>query len=390
MQYKRLITILVTFTAASLSVPGLAHSAEIRRVGDIEIRLNGRIDLGDSSKLESFLIAIQNENAGFIVNPTLALNSKGGSFIEGLRIGRLLRKYGVSTLVRSNAECYSACAIAFLGGTMFYAASGPGISRRLEIGGTIGFHAYYISPDANRLVRSTVLEPYLGFELSKVLASMLAGYATQMNVSSDWIEKTLARGPMELYLVSTIGDILDLGIEIESPPRVSLIDSSQAVNICNHATSYRRPLSPKGRNENGKASVRKLSSLEAKKVFLQHTAEHTRPSRFSREITNALETNEGEIINNIFNDFRTLSSVGVPTMDLDVGENFLIDGWDIVGGGFYVTGCLVNVKIKDGEHVNADAILLRTFGLSEPFNRINQVWSIYDRGQSLKEIARKK
>lgn len=385
MQYRQLITMLLIFTVASL-----AHSAEIRRIGDIEIQLDGRIDLGDADRLENILIAIQNENTGFIVVPTLMLNSKGGSFIEGLRIGRLLREYGASTLVRSNAECYSACAIAFLGGTMFYPASGPGISRRLEIGGTIGFHGYYINPDADRLIRTTVLQPYLGFELSKALASMLAGYAAQMNVSSDWIEKTLARGPAELHLVSTIGDVLDLGIDIESPPRVSLIDRSQAVNICNHATSYRRPLSPKGRNENGETSVRKLSPLEAKKILLQHAAEHITPSRFSREITDALETNDRRVIDAMFNDFRALSSIGVPDMDLDTGKNYLIDGWDVVGGGFYVTGCLINVTIKDGEHVDANAILFRTFGLSEPFDRVNSVWSIYDRGQLLKEIARKK
>lgn len=381
---------LVIFTVASLAAPGMAHSAEIRRIGEIEIQLDGRIDLGDADRLENILIAIQNENTGIIVDPTLILNSKGGSFIEGLRIGRLLRKYGTSTLVRSNAKCYSACAVAFLGGTMFYPASGPGISRRLEIGGTIGFHGYYINPDADRLLRTTVLQPYLGFELSKALASMLAGYAAQMNVSSDWIEKTLVRGPAELHLVSTIGDVLDLGIDIESPPRVSLINDSQVVNICNHATSYRRPLSPKGRNENGEASVRKLSRLEAKKILLQYAAEHIAPSRFSREITDALETNDRKIINAMFNDFRALSSIGVPDMDLDIGENYLIDGWDVVGGGFYVTGCLVNITIKDEGHAEANAILFRTFGLSEPFHRINSMWSIYDRGQSLKEIARKK
>ena len=92
----------------------------------------------------------------------------------------------------------------------------------------------------------------------------------------------------------------------------------------------------------------------------------------------------------MFNDFRALSSIGVPDMDLDIGENYLIDGWDVVGGGFYVTGCLVNITIKDEGHAEANAILFRTFGLSEPFHRINSMWSIYDRGQSLKEIARKK
>lgn len=390
MHHERLITILAIFTVACLAVPGMGHSAEIRRVGDINIQFNGRIDLGDASKLENILISIQNENVGFIVVPTLALNSKGGSFIEGLRIGRLLRKYGASTLVRSNAECFSACALAFLGGTMFYPTSGPGVLRKLELGGVIGFHGYYLDPEAERVVRTSVLKPYLGFEFSKILASTLAGYAAQMNVSSDWIEKTLAKGPSELYLVATVGDVLDLGIVIVDPPRVSLVSNPQAINVCNHATSYRRPLSLNGRNENGEASVRKLSAFEAKKVLLHHAAEHTAPSGFSREITNALETNDRQLINGVFNDFGKLLAIGVPTMDLDAGENFLVDGWDVVGGGFYVKDCLVNIKVENGEHIGADAILLRTLGLSGPFDRINPLWSIYDRGQSLRGIARKK
>jgi len=44
----------------------------------------------------------------------LELNSSGGSGIDGMKIGRLLRKRGILTSITGN--CYSACTLIFLGG----------------------------------------------------------------------------------------------------------------------------------------------------------------------------------------------------------------------------------------------------------------------------------
>lgn len=74
----------------------------------------------------------------------LCLNSPGGSLVAGLEIARFANQEIIRTVIRSDATCLSACAIAFLGG-----AGAIGMwsypSRTLYPGGDLGFHA----PDIN-------------------------------------------------------------------------------------------------------------------------------------------------------------------------------------------------------------------------------------------------
>lgn len=65
--------------------------------------------------------------------PSVYMNSKGGSVNDGLSIGRMLRKHGVSTRVINNQQCSSSCAFAFLGGTF----------RGISGNGRLLFHAPY-------------------------------------------------------------------------------------------------------------------------------------------------------------------------------------------------------------------------------------------------------
>jgi hypothetical protein len=58
------------------------------------------------------------------------LNSGGGSERDGLEIGRIIRRQGLSTRIPAGASCASACADAFLGG----------VARRVEPGGRYGIH----------------------------------------------------------------------------------------------------------------------------------------------------------------------------------------------------------------------------------------------------------
>ena len=45
---------------------------------------------------------------------TVALGSAGGSLVDALKAGRMIRALGLNTTLWSN--CYSACTIVFLGG----------------------------------------------------------------------------------------------------------------------------------------------------------------------------------------------------------------------------------------------------------------------------------
>jgi hypothetical protein len=60
----------------------------------------------------------------------ILFDSGGGSEPDGLELGRLIRKAGLSTRIPAGAMCASACADAFLGG----------VSRRVDKGGRYGIH----------------------------------------------------------------------------------------------------------------------------------------------------------------------------------------------------------------------------------------------------------
>jgi hypothetical protein len=103
---------------------------------DCDFRLSGEIAEGDAKALETLFKTRSVGTYGSV----LCFNSPGGSYDEGLKIAELLIHNSVTTAVEANAYCYSACAIAFMAGTEI-SESYMGPKRRLDLLGTLGFHA---------------------------------------------------------------------------------------------------------------------------------------------------------------------------------------------------------------------------------------------------------
>src|SRR5690606_33162632 len=105
--------------AASVSFEALHYSAD-RFVP--QFHFEGPVTEGDATALAALidefvectpdLLDITGSNCAVVT-----LNSPGGDYIEGLRLAALMRERAIATVVEANAECYSACAFAFLGGT---------------------------------------------------------------------------------------------------------------------------------------------------------------------------------------------------------------------------------------------------------------------------------
>lgn len=152
-------------------VPLAASAAEFRiRQGpysghfDVKvIELTGDIASGDSGRLKALFDAnFKCGDGPGDCNPHSAmasLNSVGGDYKEGNELARFFRENSVATIVESGNVCLSACAIAFLGGTGFWATGGVGyfVARYMEPGARIGFHAPYLKPDdAQEIARSNL------------------------------------------------------------------------------------------------------------------------------------------------------------------------------------------------------------------------------------------
>ncbi|MCH9808081.1 MAG: hypothetical protein K0U74_10130 [Alphaproteobacteria bacterium] len=87
----------------------------------------------------------------------------GGSFIEGLRIARELRRHFV-TVVPNGAVCFSACAIAFMGGGRrdgIFSEYEHVPGRYLHIGGRLGFHSPELAlPKGQSYTSANVVSAY--------------------------------------------------------------------------------------------------------------------------------------------------------------------------------------------------------------------------------------
>jgi hypothetical protein len=114
-------TVRMAVFVLGLWVAGNADAATIERYSDpvmgCTILLSGQIVEGDADRLEQLLSVLVRE-AQWPEGPgRLCLNSPGGSFLEGIRLARVIRTgHYFGTAIADGHVCESACAVAFLAG----------------------------------------------------------------------------------------------------------------------------------------------------------------------------------------------------------------------------------------------------------------------------------
>ncbi len=92
-----------------------AQAADISVQGSA-IRLKGRIEAGDAQKLQD-LLATSGGRQAFARSGTFLLDSPGGRVSEAMKIARIVERGFSTTVVRSGAQCYSACFIVYAAGS---------------------------------------------------------------------------------------------------------------------------------------------------------------------------------------------------------------------------------------------------------------------------------
>ncbi len=127
---------------------------------------------------------------GEIEGNRVLFDSRGGALVGGLALGRMLRERGFETEVGRwepdggiggrvvpGGTCASACAYAFLGGTL----------RRVATGNRLGFHQFHLTRPGMRQTDGSVLG---SAETAQVLASEIITYLVEMDVDA----RIFARG----------------------------------------------------------------------------------------------------------------------------------------------------------------------------------------------------
>ena len=144
------------------------------------VYLDGRIDAGAPARLSRALTGITGK-------VTIWLNSPGGNLFAGMQLGRIIRAHGASTHIVGSrtllpGECYSACALAFLGG----------VHRFVDHGARYGVHRASLPG-----VRPTG-ERDPGQDLSAAIGS----YMGEMAVDPRLLDLWQKAAPDQMYVLS--------------------------------------------------------------------------------------------------------------------------------------------------------------------------------------------
>jgi hypothetical protein len=178
-----LVTIYGTDRVMALTITGAPPSEATRFLGGgWFLYLDGDIELDSGEKFEEYLKINKVPAYSLVI-----FNSPGGNPIGGMKLGRAIRKYGLETSVgRQTAkvekeiratepgECYSACALAYMGGKF----------RFLSGDSKIGVHRFYFTEKTDDAV-----------DFAQIASAAIVNYLSDMDIDPKFLSvMTLASG----------------------------------------------------------------------------------------------------------------------------------------------------------------------------------------------------
>lgn len=226
---------------ASTSLSLDSRAAEVKIVGSREcaVRLTGPISSGDRDKVEAGLQEASRQqdgagSGGYIRNTVVCLSSPGGSYDEGLKLAQYFIEQAVQTYVEDGGSCYSACAVAFMGGTENHYESVYMPSRNLHINGVLGFHAPFLRLPSGEYSEQTVQNSYAA---AFTALGKLAGMGKRRNSTDPIIDPTLIallaeQGPEQAFLIDTVGKAARFGIALVGAATPQKYTASHFCNVC--------------------------------------------------------------------------------------------------------------------------------------------------------------
>lgn len=189
------LTLLAWVTATQLAAQDMSFQVNYRNHTNI-IVAEGTITKETPDNFQAFL---DNEPFdGFRI--VVALNSDGGNLFGGLRLGQMIRENRFETDVRkitmvpdetfSRAEraggCYSACALAYLGGER----------RELHEGSEIGLHQFS-SAQGSREREDSIFMTEVSAQFT---GATVLGYIMQMGAEPDIFARASEALPSEMWI----------------------------------------------------------------------------------------------------------------------------------------------------------------------------------------------
>jgi hypothetical protein len=144
----------------------------------------GEITPGTANRFAAFL-KIHNVRPG----EEVMFDSPGGSLIEGIAIGEIIRaknlntEVGVQGNILGGGACYSSCTLAFLGG----------VYRYVDAGSEFGVHQFY---------SSSAFDSDQAFSFSQEVSGQVLAYIISMDVSPMFLTDMSEDGPTQINILS--------------------------------------------------------------------------------------------------------------------------------------------------------------------------------------------
>lgn len=187
-----------------------------------KITMNGPITLGDDYRFKEVLSKVPTSWEDPV---TVCLNSPGGNWEVGLELARLFLEGGVGTVVLTGSQCYSTCAILFMFGSRLNVDSGRSVSRRLAVGGALGFHAPFITESNDQRQKEEVFKE--GVAAIRKFMEVLYVRSRDVYIAREDLEKffppelvikMLLMEPNQLLTLKTINDVGRWDIQLLAGP----------------------------------------------------------------------------------------------------------------------------------------------------------------------------
>ena len=214
------------FAVAAIALAALSGRATAGNVTEVNA---GRADLAiflvDGQFLGGETLALEGFVSRLPPNKSIAviLNSPGGSLGEGMKLGRFFHRARISTFVLGyGGGCYSACAIAFLGGR-----DRDGRPSRVKMtGGSLGFHQFSRPRDATKAGQKfTKADIEQEVAITRQVAFGIIEYLSDIDEDMSFLHLMLKAPSADVNLLSN-EDAVTYGIHVMDQRSDQVIDSA--------------------------------------------------------------------------------------------------------------------------------------------------------------------
>ncbi|MEM5583837.1 PAN domain-containing protein [Roseibium sp. AS2] len=223
---------------AILALPATVFAAEVQPsdVAGCDFHLRGPITEGDHLKLDGV--------GGSYQGRVLCLDSPGGSLLEGKKLFDRIWEANIRTRIVSGERCESACSLAFLGGSVTQGTAVIHLrDRKLDAGGTLGFHAPSLDLPAGGSFSGKQIEQAFEIALKAAENFFEIKVTKRHGVSpmNDFLyHRILTTRPSDMYRLTYIGDAVLSDIALQGLTYPEHITAAEIQNICDNTFASTR------------------------------------------------------------------------------------------------------------------------------------------------------